>query len=95
MQKEEFEKIFENRINLIKKMLADQAAEGGSEYIFDRTSQIDKARLAKIYWDDAAKTLNAVAKLFDKGPDTTTANIEEKIGDLINYLILLEVILKS
>lgn len=98
MKNEEFEKLLENRLESIRYVLGVKAKEyvreGNRLHNFDRGSKISGKTREEVLWNGFA--LKHLVSVFDLIDDVTKGNIpskelvDEKIGDLINYLILLE-----
>jgi hypothetical protein len=95
MKSGRFNQLLEDRLNKIKSVLASKAVEYSHDddrlYNFKRSAQIR----GKGTQQDALSTmwtkhLTSVFDMIDGKIPVTTAMIDEKIGDSINYLILLE-----
>lgn len=105
MRSADFDKIVNERIEKIKKILGSKAKEYASNedrlYNFKRAAEMDRTTPAKALWGMMAKHRVSVADLVEgegcvvMDQESYKALIEEKIGDSINYLILLEAILKE
>lgn len=100
-----FTKILNERILKIQFTLSKKAEEYASDqdclYNFKRAAEINQTNAADSLWGIATKHLVSIMDLV-KETNCLTENvnvylnrIDEKIGDLINYLILLEAILKE
>ena len=99
MTNELFQRILERRLEKIEKTLSEKAREYASEtnkfYNFDKGSEITGKPPKEVLWGFAVKHLVSVCDIVDDDSDTIDiCKINEKIGDLINYLILLEILLK-
>jgi len=98
---EDFDIVLERRINLTRKVLAEKAGEYATES--DRFSNFRVA--GKILgcspemalWGFAVKHLVSVigiVEAVDQGEEVDLDLVDAKIGDLINYLILLECLIR-
>lgn len=96
MKTEQFNKIVDDRIESIKSVLASKAAEYARD---DRLSNLKVAgRMAKCTPERALMmfrlkhevSIMDIVDDLDEGPLPTKALLREKLGDSINYLILLE-----
>jgi len=102
MKNNEFNKIVNKRIDLIQTVLVDKAAEYASDG--DRLANFkDGAAITGLtpeltLWAYMAKHLASVKKIIDEVEDDKLPSIElleEKVGDSINYFILLEAVIKE
>ena len=102
MRNNEFNKIVNNRIDLIQSVLVNKAAEYASDG--DRLANFkDGATITGLtpeltLWAYMAKHLASVKKIIDEIGDDKLPSIElleEKVGDSINYFILLEAVIKE
>jgi hypothetical protein len=106
MNRLEFNKIVVNRINLINQVLASKGKEyAGDLDVFHNfksaTGLSFHSSPEKVAWEFAVKHFQSIKDLLEH-VDVDGANgfptipyIEEKIGDAINYLILIEGMLKE
>lgn len=97
MTNSQFNKILESRIKRIKQTLNKKAGEYARNdrlYNFKRASEIQRNKPEQALMGMFMKHLVSVIDIIETG-DYTTELINEKIGDSINYLILLEAILKE
>ena len=103
MTNNEFNKIVTNRIDLIQSVLVNKAAEYASDgdrlANFKDGAAITGLSPALTLWAYMAKHLASVKKIID---DMDNSNklpsielLEEKVGDSINYFILLEAVIKE
>lgn len=98
MTRKQFGKIVNKRIGLIKKTLTNKQKEYATKddvfHNFKAAACISRNTKEEALWGMLSKHLVSIADIVfnDINPDDTT--IEEKIGDAINYLILLEGMLK-
>ena len=84
------------QINRVLNSKADEYATNDSAfYNFERAGQINSDSPKKALWGMATKHLVSVIDMVESEQDFPDDYIDEKIGDLINYLILLEGILKD
>lgn len=106
MKRLDFNQIVANRVNLIDKVLANKGREyAGDENVFHNFESAVGISFAecreKVAWEYMTKHLQSIRDLIDttcnNGPTQYPAvpMIEEKIGDAINYLILIEGMLKD
>ena len=99
MNNEEFEKILDRRLQKIKETLARKAGEYASDqdrlYNFKRAAQMDGITPAEALWGMKRKHMVSVVDLVEGRVPVTEKLIDDKIGDDINYLILLEAVLKE
>lgn len=98
MNSDQFEKVLEDRITAIKEVLANKAKEYSREdrlYNFKRAAEISQTTPQKALAGMLMKHFVSVMDLIEGSLPTTEYLVNEKIGDLINYLILLEAILKE
>ena len=102
MKNIEFEKLLEERINMTRKVLASKNAEYASDddklHNFKRAAAMLNCTPERALVGMKAKhdvsILDIVDKL-SKGELPSKEVLEEKIGDSINYLILLEALIKE
>ena len=91
---EQFIHILENRQDAITSTLADKAVEysfeGDRLYNFNRAAEINNERPAQSLWGMATKHLVSVMDLVEGRLENTEKNVNDKCGDLINYICLLE-----
>jgi hypothetical protein len=99
MKRSEFNKIVDERIDQIRSTLQSKAEEyatdGSAFYNFERSAEISRSTPKVELWGMAKKHLVSVIDLVESDSSFSQEHINEKIGDLINYLILLEGILKK
>jgi hypothetical protein len=98
MDNEQFEKILENRLTLIRSILGSKAMEyahGDRLYNFKRAANICQTTPQQALIGMFMKHLVSVLDLVEGKLVATEHNVNEKIGDAINYLILLEAVLKE
>jgi hypothetical protein len=98
MNSEQFDQIVENRIKLIREVLTEKAKEysyGDRLYNFKRAGTILQIPPSKALLGMFVKHLVSVLDLAETKRKPTEHMINEKIGDAINYLILLEAVLSD
>ena len=99
MEAEQFETLLIKRLDQIQNTLGHKAKEyvqeGDRLYNFKVAARVNNTTSAKALWGMITKHLVSVMDLKDGKLKATHAMINEKIGDMINYLILLEAILKE
>lgn len=101
MKSKTFDNIVLQRCDKIKSILSSKAKEYATEdrlHNFKRASVFMNKTPATVCWGFAMKHFTSVADIVDQVESGKTIEpwlIEEKIGDSINYLILLEAILKE
>lgn len=99
MTREKFNKIVERRLRLIGQVLMKKQKEyANSDDVFHNFARagefckLSKEKSLQVMW---AKHLVSISDMIDSKKPFSHAFIEEKIGDAINYLILLEGMLKE
>ena len=102
MKQEFFDKVLERRLELIKKVLANKRAEYtvGDDRVhnFHRAAEMLRTTRSKALVGMWAKHLVSILDIVDGvsiGSIPSIEMIEEKIGDTVNYAILLEAMLKE
>lgn len=98
MNNTEFEKILDTRIKAIRETLAGKAKEYASEdrlYNFKRAAEIDQTTPEAALKGMWLKHVVSVLDLISGKLESSEKNINEKLGDSINYLILLEAVFKE
>lgn len=99
MNRSDFNNLVDRRIEKIRATLSDKASEyatdGTAFYNFFRASEINRKRPESALWDMATKHLVSIIDMVESEQDYEPEYIDEKIGDMINYLILLEGIMKA
>jgi hypothetical protein len=99
MNNEQFEKILEKRINSIKSVLSSKAMEYASEadrlHNFKVAARMNNCTSEQALWGMMTKHLVSVQDIVFNKEKPRHEIINEKIGDSINYLILLEALLKD
>jgi hypothetical protein len=101
MDAKDFDGVVENRINLIKSVLASKRkeyAKGGDRlHNFKRAAETLRTTPEKALLGMFTKHLVSILDIVDAVETSvpTVGMVEEKIGDAVNYLILLEGLLKE
>lgn len=99
MTSQQFSEILDQRLEAIRLILGQKAGEYASEgdrlYNFKRAGEVSRSGPKKALWGMALKHLVSVIDMVESPSPATVALINEKIGDLINYLILLEAVMKE
>lgn len=95
-----FEEILNKRLKLIRSVLGTKAGEysqnGDRLYNFHVIAQSEAIDRKKVLWMLMQKHIVCVRDMVNGVCETCSMEyIEEKIGDVINYLILLEAMLKE
>jgi len=94
MTDKEFQIVLNKRIDLIKHVLGAKAKEYASDedrlHNFHVASRMDGITTQQAIWGMLMKHLVSVKDLVDGSLEPTADIVDEKFGDLINYLILLE-----
>lgn len=89
-----FDDIVLTRTNKIKETLSNKAKEYASNenrfHNFDTAAKMNKTTPERELWNFMTKHLVSVQDMVKDPEKVTTAMVNEKIGDVINYLILLE-----
>lgn len=95
----EFEKILSARISSIKSVLGNKAKEYAMEgdrlHNFKVAARVKNETPEKALWGMATKHLVCIIDMIDGKLEATDAMVDEKVGDMINYLVLLEALLKE
>lgn len=102
MNTEKFESIVARRQELIEKVLRQKGQEYASDidrlHNFKKAAAVNGITPERALWGFATKHLVSVIDIID-GLDSekipTPELVDEKIGDMINYLILLEVVIRE
>lgn len=98
MTAEQFDAIVESRLAFIKTILGKKAKEyaiGDRLYNFKRAAEILRTTPQRALAGMLAKHLVSVLDLIEGSLTPSEYMVNEKIGDAINYLILLEAVLKE
>jgi len=97
MLESEFENILEVRIDKIRETLKSKAKEYATEdrlHNFKIAARICDTTAEQALWGMASKHLVSIIDMVSDSKDRipSHAMVDEKIGDMINYLILLEAV---
>jgi hypothetical protein len=100
MNTEQFDKVVSNRLDAIKSTLISKAkeyAKGDEDRLhnFNRGAQITGQSREKVLQGFMLKHLVSVFDMIDDPSKATEYMINEKVGDAINYLVLLEASFKD
>ena len=102
MNQEQFDKVLQRRIELIHRVLAHKRAEYTTDddrlHNFHRAAEMLRTSREQALVGMWAKHLVSIIDIVDKiayGRRPSIELVEEKIGDTINYAILLEAMLKE
>ena len=100
MKTPEFNKVVERRIELIKSSLTSKQKEYSKDndklHHFNIGSKITSKPREQVLWGMALKHLISVIDIIDNINELPSESLlEEKVGDMINYLILLEASVKD
>lgn len=98
MNTEQFNVILECRLSSIKQVLGNKAKEyaiGDRLYNFKRAAEVLRVTPQQALVGMFMKHLVSVLDLAEGSIPATEYMVNEKVGDAINYLILLEAILKE
>lgn len=90
---EEFNQILENRIAKMREVLASKGKEYATEdrlYNFKRGAEINHTTPQDYLWQLATKHLVSIIDMVEGRLELTPYLISEKLGDSINYHVLLE-----
>lgn len=97
MTTEEFEIILQNRISKIQSVLGNKAKEyalnGDRLHNFKIAGMMNNESPEKALWGMATKHLVSVQDIVKDRININEYLVDEKCGDLINYIILLEALL--
>ena len=104
MTTDQFNKIVEERkkkiTSTLQKKSEEYSREGDRLHNFHRAAAFARKQPSTMCWDFNLKHLTSIADLVDDLEvehiqKFTQAYVDEKIGDAINYLILLEALLRE
>lgn len=94
-----FQTLLDARIQKMRDVLANKAKEYASNadrlHNFKQAAAMTRTTPAKALVGMLAKHLVSIFDMVDQIAPPKTETIDEKIGDAINYLVLLEAILKE
>lgn len=102
MTEKEFQDVLTTRLTKIKETLSSKAEEYATDndklHNFNVGARLTGQTREKVLWGFAIKhyiSFLDILDSLDKGKLPTEAIVDEKIGDLINYLVLVEASLKD
>jgi hypothetical protein len=96
MNTKNFEAVLLHRLDETCKVLGNKALEYATQdrlYNFNRAADIKQCSPKEALWGMALKHLISVLDLVEGRLNNTEYMVNEKVGDLINYLILLEAVM--
>lgn len=99
MTKQDFDKIVDQRLALIKTSLETKGKEYATDtdklHNFRKAAEINDTSMERSLWGMVTKHLVSVMDMVFSDKIYSFKYINDKIGDMINYLILLEAVLKE
>lgn len=99
MTHEAFVALLEKRIDTMRSVLAKKAEEYASDndrlHNFKKAAAISRRKPSQALFGMLVKHLVSIVDLVEGDRPMYLATIDEKIGDAINYLVLLEALLKE
>ena len=102
MKDKEFQEVLQQRLKKIEQTLGQKAkeyaAEGDKLHNFNVGARITGQIREKVLWGFALKHYISFMDILDDmelGKLPSEATVDEKIGDLINYLVLVEASIKD
>jgi len=99
MNQIEFDALLDERIkkitNTLKLKSSEYAFNNDRLYNFKVAAQLAGKAPTKALWGMAMKHLVSVIDLINGNLENNRHNVDEKLGDMINYLILLEAVLED
>lgn len=102
MTEKEFQDVLTTRLTKIKETLSSKAEEYATDndklHNFNVGARLTGQTRERVLWGFAIKhyiSFLDILDSLDKGKLPTEAIVDEKIGDLINYLVLVEASLKD
>ena len=94
----QFDRVLENRIEKIRQVLSRKAGEYAKDtnryHNFDVAAEYDRETAERALWGMLKKHIVSVQDMINNPENITDALIDEKIGDVVNYFILLEGIMR-
>lgn len=96
MNQKDFNKLLDNRLKWVREVLSSKSDEYSSEdklYNFKRAGEIGKLSPIEALRGMMLKHVVSVFDLMEGKLENTSHYRQEKIGDMINYLILAEALL--
>jgi len=99
MNRDTFTKIVNIHCDQMKAVLTHKAKEyahrGDRLHNFKTAAVINEVSVPEALWGMATKHLVSVLDLVYGNLENTEAMVDEKVGDLINYLVLLKAVLQE
>ena len=99
MNTSEFEEIFESRVNLCRTVLIQKAKEYANQddrlHNFNLAAQLNRRTPAQALWGMLTKHIISLSDMIQSGDDYSQEMWDEKIGDTLNYLFLLDAVTKD
>jgi len=98
MQIEEFNRLLERRLHLTKSVLELKGGEYATEDVlhnFKLAASVNQTSTAEALWGMATKHLVSIIDLYKATKSPNRHLIDEKIGDMVIDLILLEAVLNE
>jgi len=99
MKTQEFNELLEERIKKIKETLIKKAFEYETKtdklHNFKAAAVLSSTTPEKALWGMAMKHLVSITDIINGNLENSRNNIDEKLGDMINYLILLEALFED
>ena len=100
IDKQNFDNVLEKRLEKIIDTLSEKGEEYSSDHnifhTFDVAGRINREKPREALWGMAMKHLVSVIDIIHSDDDELDIQmIDEKFGDLINYLILAEIMIKE
>ncbi|RLC23033.1 MAG: hypothetical protein DRH93_08370 [Deltaproteobacteria bacterium] len=95
MKNKDFNNILQDRLSKIELILVEKAKEYATEdrlHNFKIAGLINNMTISEALWGMATKHLVSIIDMVYGTIPKTEAMVDEKIGDMINYLILLEAV---
>ena len=94
MDEKRFNEVIERQLELSRNTLCRKAGEysiGGDRlHNFNQAARVDNESVEKAIWGMAKKHLSCVLDLVHGDAKPTEGFLDEKIGDFINYLLILK-----
>lgn len=99
MTPEDFNKMLGNRMTSMRKVLETKASEygllGDRHHNFKVAARFKNETPERALWGIAVKQLVSVVDMIEGNLRPTEKLVDEKIGDMVNYLVLLEGLLRE
>lgn len=99
MRHEEFQKIFEERVETCRLVLIEKASEYATSkdrlHNFKKAAALNGVSVAEALWGMQTKHLISLADMVQDDYVFAQDVWDEKIGDALNYLFLLDAVIKD